>query len=43
MNQVSYDTKGISKIATPIAEVLAKLKKPNHVVMLYEIKKRYKK
>lgn len=30
----------LSKIATPIAEVLAKLKKPNHVVMLYEIKKR---
>ena len=32
-----------SKIATPVTEVLAKLKKPNHVVMLYEIKKRYKK
>lgn len=32
-----------SKIATPVAEVLAKLKKPNHVVMIYEIKKRYKK
>ena len=32
-----------SKIATPVAEVLAKLKKPNHVVMLYEIKERYKK
>ena len=33
----------ISKIATPIAEVLVKLKKPNHVVMLYEIKKKYRK
>lgn len=32
-----------SKIATPVAEVLAKLKKQNHVVMIYEIKKRYKK
>jgi len=33
----------ISKIATPIAEVLVKLKKPNHVVVLYEIKKKYRK
>ena len=29
----------LSKIATPVAEVLAKLKKPNHVVMVYEISK----
>ena len=29
----------LSKIATPVAEVLAKRKKPNHVVMVYEISK----